>query len=329
MVPSNPLRAAAGMVFALLCATAAAQSYPSKPVTLIVPYGTGGTADISARGFAAIAQKYLGQPIVVQNRPGASGIIGSKHVHDSSNDGYTLLAARISSQVALPALEPRMVPYPWDAFTIVGLLEFNPFTCIVSARSPYKTLQDLLSAIKARPGKLNVAVAGAADASVVMPVLALRSYGLPADAATQIQYKGGGDMLIAVLGGHVDFSCNSIPSFMSALSSGDARALVVTSESRLPELPLAPTPAEVAMPSLRTVNAWGALYGPPSLPQNVLDKWSEVLAKVAADPEWLRQLRGRAAVQGIGTMSLAEERRFIAAQYEEYRALAPLLTTNK
>lgn len=323
------LRATVAAGLALACVVATAQQYPAKPVTLVVPYGPGGTADISARGFAALAQKYLGQPIVVLNRPGASGIIGSKHVHDAPADGYTLLAARISSQVVVPALEPKTVPYPWDAFSVLGLLEFNPFTCVVSSRSPHKNFRDLLDAIKAQPGKLNVAVTGTADASVVMPVLAFRSYGLPADAATRIQYKGGGDMLVAVLGGQVDFSCNSIPSFMSAIRSGEVRPLVVTASTRLPEAPGAQTPAEVAMPSLSAVNAWGALYGPANLPPQVMERWHAVLAKVADDPEWLRQLGTRAALQGIRTMSPVDERKFIAAQYEEYRALSPILTVNK
>lgn len=323
------LRATVAVGLALASVAATAQQYPAKPVTLVVPYGPGGTADISARGFAALAQKYLGQPIVVLNRPGASGIIGSKHVHDAPADGYTLLAARISSQVVVPALEPKTVPYPWDAFSVLGLLEFNPFTCVVSSRSPHKNFRDLLDAIKAQPGKLNVAVTGTADASVVMPVLAFRSFGLPADAATRIQYKGGGDMLVAVLGGQVDFSCNSIPSFMSAIRSGEVRPLVVTASTRLSEAPGAQTPAEVAMPSLSAVNAWGALYGPANLPPQVMERWHAVLAKVADDPEWLRQLGTRAALQGIRTMSPADERKFIAAQYEEYRALSPILTVNK
>jgi len=326
---SGALPVVTAFALSLVLTAAAAQDYPAKPVTLVVPYGTGGTADISARGFAAVAQRHLGQPIVILNRPGASGIIGSKYVHDAQPDGYTMLAARISSQVVVPALEPKTVPYPWDAFSIIGLLEFNPFTCVVSSKSPHKTFRELLESIKMQPGKYNVAVTGTADASAVMPILAFRSFGLPADAATRIQYKGGGDMLIAVLGGQVDFSCNSIPSFMSAIRNGDVRPLVVTASNRLPEAPGAQTPAEVAMPSLNAVNAWGALYGPPGLAKPVIDKWLDVLAKVAEDPEWLRQLSTRAALQGIRTMSPAEEQKFIAAQFEEYRALSPILTVNK
>ena len=306
-----------------------AQQYPSKPVTLVVPSGAGGTADISARGFATVAQKYLGQSIVIVNRGGAAGIIGSKFVLDAPNDGYTLLAARVSSQVLVPALQPELVSYPWDAFSVLGMLEFNPYTCVVNSKSQYKTFSDLMAAVKEQPGKLNFAITGPADATTVIPVLAFRNLGLRPDAAAKIQYKGGGDLLVAVLGGQVDFSCNSIPSFMGAIKSGRVRPLVVTTDTRLPEMADTPTATEVRMPNLKAVNGWGALYGPAGLPKDVIGKWREVLSKVRDDPQWISQLASRAAVQGIGTMSESEELKFIRSQYSEYRALVPVLGLGK
>jgi hypothetical protein len=145
-----------------------AQSYPDKPIRLISPYGAGGNADLSARALSAALQgsPVIKEPIVVMNRVGAGGTIGSQFVKDSPNDGYTLLLGRVGSQVVAPALDPA-TPYKWDDFTIIGLLEIDPYVCVVRADSPFKTFQDLLDAVKKNPGKLSYAVSKAALGGLV------------------------------------------------------------------------------------------------------------------------------------------------------------------
>ena len=126
--------------------------YPTKPITLVAPYGPGGASDLASRTLAAVAPKYIGEPVVVVNRTGAGGVTGSTYVNKSKPDGYTLLLARIGCQAVAPALNAT-IPYKWDQFTFLGLLELNPFVYVVKADSPYKTLDDLLKAIKAEPGQ--------------------------------------------------------------------------------------------------------------------------------------------------------------------------------
>jgi tripartite-type tricarboxylate transporter receptor subunit TctC len=304
---------------ALGCTAAAAQ-YPARPVTLIAPYSVGGNSDLAARAFAAVAPKYLGQPVVVVNRTGAGGTVGSQAVLDSPPDGYTLLLARVGSQAVAPALDPA-TPYKWDAFTMLSLLEVEPYICVVSGKSPHKSFRDLLAAIKAQPGKLSYASTGNTDASVVFPVKAFLNLGLSADAALKVPYKGAGDTVGAVLGGHVDFACNGMNPYVGPMKSGDLRGLVVSTRTRVPESPDTPTAEEVGMPDLEVVSGWSALYGPPALPKDVVARWANVLSQIKSDPEWLALVKKRGAVPSI--MTPEETKSYVEAQYNAYRALAP------
>jgi len=307
-------------VILLACGAATAQPYPAKPVTLVAPYSAGGNSDLAARALAAVAPKYLGQPVVVVNRTGAGGTVGSQAVLESAPDGYTLLLARVGSQAVAPALDPA-TPYKWDAFSILSLLEVEPYICVVSGKSPHKSFRDLLAAIKAQPGKLSYASTGNTDASVVFPVKAFLNMGLTADAALKVPYKGAGDTVGAVLGGHVDFACNGMNPYVGPMKSGDLRGLVVSTRTRVPESPDTPTAEEVGMPDLEVVSGWSALYGPPALPKDVVARWASVLTQVKNDPDWLTQVKKRGALPSITTPE--ETKSYVEAQYNAYRSLAP------
>ena len=318
--PTKLVAGALAGALLLWSAGAGAQTYPNKPITLVSPYGVGGNADLAARSLASLAPKYLGQSVVVVNRAGAGGIIGSQFVLDGPKDGYTLLLARVGSQAVAPALDPATT-YKWDSFTFIGMLEFDPYTCVVSSKSRHKSFKELLAAIKAQPGKLSYAATGNADGSVVFPVQAFLNMGLPADAALKVIYKGGGDTIIAVLGGHVDFACNAIAPYIGGMRAGDLRPLVVSTATRVAEAPDTPTAAEVGMSNLEVVTGWSALYGPGSLPKEIVERWVGVLAKLKEDPEWTGQVRKRGVVPAV--MTPAETRKFVEGQYNAYRALAP------
>lgn len=301
---------------------ARAQQYPDKPVLLVSPYGVGGNADLAARALATVAPKYLGKQVVVVNRLGAGGIVGSQYVLDAPRNGYTLLLARVGSQAISPALDPA-TPYKWDSFTVIGMLEIDPYVCVVSAKSPVKSFRDLMALVKSRQGKANYASTGTMDGSVVFPVKMFLNLGLPADAALKVPYKGAGDTISAVLGGHVDFACNGMAPYTGGLKSGELRALVVSTPARVPEAPTVPTVREIGMPDLEMVSGWSALYGPPGLPRDVIAKWTDLLAKLKNDAEWTDAVRRRGSVPSI--MSPEESRRFVEAQYNAYRSLAPQL----
>ena len=233
---------------------ASAQTYPSRTITLIAPYAAGGDSDLSGRNLAAAAQKFMGQPLIVQNIVGASGTIGSMRVRTAAPDGYTLLIARGGSQAITPALDTK-TPYKWNDFTMLSLLELNPVACVVKGDSPYKTLKDLLDALKANPGKLNYATAGPGTTQHMAPEVMFRAAGLPSSVAEPIGYKSGGDATAALLGGQVQFLCNNVPTLGSHVKAGTFRALVASTPERLKEFPDVPTARELGYPQMEQVMA--------------------------------------------------------------------------
>jgi tripartite-type tricarboxylate transporter receptor subunit TctC len=302
--------------------------YPSRPITLVVPYGPGGNGDLSARALSQALDhdKLVAQPVVVENRDGAGGMIGTQYVKNAQKDGYTLLLARIGSQVVAPALDPN-TPYKWNDLTPIGLLEIDPYVCVVKADSPYKTFNDVLAAVKANPGKMSFATSSNMDASVVFPVKAFLDVGLPANAAIKVPYKGGGATVAPVLGGTVDFACNGIAPYFGSIKGGTLRALIVSTPSRLPEMPDVPTAAELGLKDLEMVSGWNALYAPPGVPAHVVKYWAAVLEKVKDSPYWLALAKKRGTVPSV--MSPAKTHEFVREQYEAYHSLSSYIGPNK
>ena len=306
--------------------TAAAQEYPSKPITLIAPYAAGGDSDASARNLSAVSPKYFSQPVVVQNVVGASGIIGSQRVRTSAADGYTLLIARGGSQAINPALDSKN-PYKWNDFTMISLLDFNPVACVVKSDSPYKTMKELLAALKAQPGKLNYATAGPGTTQHLAVEVLLKAAGLPSTAAEQIGYKGGGEATQAILTGTVQFLCNNLPTLGGQLKGGTMRGLLTTTTERLKEYPDIPTARELDLAPMEDVMGWSGLYGPPGLPPDVVNKWGDVLKKVAQDPDWIR---GNASFGGVPAIrSPQDTEKFAREQFELYERLGTALGLKK
>jgi tripartite-type tricarboxylate transporter receptor subunit TctC len=307
-----------GLVALGLSSSIGAQTYPTRPVTIVVPFAAGGDADQSARNLGVVAQSVLKQPIVVLNKPGASGAIGSQFVRDAAPDGYTLLLARVGSQVVLPALQ-RDLSYKWSDFTFIGLLELNPVVCVVHPDSPYKTFADLTRAIRAAPGKLNYSSSGAGTILHLAPQLVLQTMGLGTDAAVNVSYKGGSEAVVAVLSREVDFSCGNLTSELAQISSGRLRALVTTTPERVKDIPDVPTAREAGFPQLETIVGWSALYGPPKLDPNVLQQWADVLRQAASDRGWLE---GNARYGGIPrVLSPAATEKFVAESFATYSKL--------
>ena len=223
--------------FAAVFATCAmAQVYPSKPITFIIPFAAGGDSDLSGRNVAVHASKYLnGQPIVSVNRTGASGAIGAMAVKNAAPDGYTLLVARIATHAILPALDSRL-QYKWNEFTMLSLIELNPYVCFVKGDSAFRNAADLMNEIRRNPGKLNFSTAGAGTSQNMAAQYLLTLAGLTKDHAVGIHYKGGGEVTAAVLGGQVNFACNNAPTVIAQVKAGALRALFVT-PSRLAKDP--------------------------------------------------------------------------------------------
>jgi tripartite-type tricarboxylate transporter receptor subunit TctC len=300
-------------------AQTAAPTYPAKPITLVVPLGAGGDSDLSGRLLAQYAAKYLNNATFIPlNRVGASGSIGTMAVRTAPADGYTLLIARIATHAVFPALESK-APYKWNEFTMLSLLELNPYICAVRADSPIKSVQELHAAIRRDPGKLNFSTAGPGTSQNMAAQYLMSLANLKPDAAVGIHYKSGGEVTTALLGGQVQFACNNATTMVSQIRAGALRGLFVTTPQRLPEAPELQTAREAGVPDMEKIVGWTALMGPPGLPKEVVDRWVAALASVAKDPEWLA---GIAKIGGIPAVrSPAETERYVKEQFELYDKL--------
>ena len=300
-----------------------AQGYPVKPITLVIPFGAGGDSDLSGRLLAQHASKYLGNASFVPlNRVGASGSIGTMVVRNAAPDGYTLLIARIATHAVYPALESK-APYKWNDFTMLSLLELNPYICAVKADSPVKTVQELFAAIRKDPGKLNFSTAGPGTSQNMAAQYMMSLASLKPDAAVGVHYKSGGEVTTALLGGQVQFACNNATTMVSQIRAGALRGLFVTTRERLPELPELQTAREAGVPDMEKIVGWTALMGPPGLPREVVERWTAALASVAKDPEWLA---GIAKIGGIPAIrSAADTEKYVREQYELYDGLITTL----
>jgi len=313
------------LIFAALLtasATALAQ-YPSRPILLVVPYTAGSDADLSARNLAQHAPRYLnGQTMVVMNQPGASGAIGTQAVRNASPDGYRLLLSRIASQVILPATD-RKTPYTSHDFTFFSTLEVNPYVCAVKSDAPYASMTDLLAGIRKQPGKLNFATVGEGTLQNFGPQYLFSLVGLSKDAAVGIPYKGSGELTASLLGASVQFACSNLGALLAHFRAGTLRPLMTTMREPLKELPNTPTARALGWPEMEQLAAWSALAGPPKLPREVVERWSDVLAKLARDPSWLSGVEKLGGIPAV--RSPADTDKFVRDQYQLYERLAERL----
>ena len=311
-------RLALTAALALAAGAAFAQGYPSKPITLVIPFAAGGDSDLSGRNVAAQASKYLNnQPIVPVNRTGASGAIGAMAVRNAAPDGYTLLVARIATHAILPALDSKL-QYKWNDFTMLSLIELNPYVCFVKSDSPFKSARALVEEMRRNPGKLNFSTAGQGTSQNMAAQYFMTLAGLTKDHAVGIHYKGGGEVTSAVLGGQVHFACNNAPTVIGQVKAGALRPLFVTPQ-RLAELPDAPSASEAGFPDMNKIVGWTALMGPPGMPKEVVDKWADVFAKLAKDPDWQK---GNARIGGVAAITTpAATEKYVREQYELYSDL--------
>jgi len=317
------------MALATACLTPVARAqapYPDRPVVLVAPFAAGGAADIAARTLAAHAPRVMaravGRPaepvMVVENRLGASGAVGTLHVQRARPDGHTLLLARVGSAAIVPALEPRPA-YAWDEFTMLGLLDENPYVLCVRADAPWRTAMELLDAVRAAPGRLNFATSGPQTILDLGVRHMMVSACLAPDAAVAIPFRGGGEALTALLAGQVAFVGNNLADMAGAITGGSVRALAVSGATRLPSMPDIPTAAEAGVPALADMAGWNALFGPPGLPDPIVSAWTRTLAALAADPGWTEATRRLGSVPRV--LAPEETRRHVAQQVELFRSL--------
>ena len=300
--------------------TSASAAYPEKPITLIVPFSPGGASDQAARALGAAAAARLGaNQIVVVNKDGAGGIIGSSEVYKAKPDGYTLLLARVATHATVPAI--REVPYDPMNWAMLGMLETNPMTCATSKDKPFQTFSDLMAAIKATPEKLTYSSAGPGTVLHLAAVMLLEKakVGDPLKAATHIPFKGGGPAALAAVKGEVDFVCQSYNEMSAHVASGALRALIVLGDQKLPDLPAVPTSKSIGIDGMEIAIGWSALLGPPGMDPAAVKFWSDLLQEVKADKKWQDGVTRLGSVPSI--WSPAETMAFIQTSLERFKAV--------
>ena len=257
-----------------------ASSFPNQPIRMVVPYPPGGPTDITARVVAAEMSKTIGQNIVIDNRPGASGMIGSEMVTKSTPDGYTLLA-NASIHVINPSVYPDMRFDAIKDFTPITQLAQVPLVLVVPANSPIKSVKDLVEYAKANPGKVNFGSAGSASAQH----LAGESFKIAAGIQMQhIPYKGSAPALTDLAGGQLQLMFDSMPSATPMINSGKLRAIAVTTTTRAKARPDLPTIAESGFPGF-DISTWYAYWAPKGTPADVVEKLAASAAQALKNPE--------------------------------------------
>jgi len=262
-------------------APAYAQAWPSKPITYVVPFPPGGTTDVLARIIAQKLGPALGTTIVIENKPGAGGNVGSEFVAKAAPDGYTIMGGTISSHSINVSLYPKLPHDPVKSFAPITLIGSNPNILVVNAASPFRSLQDITAALKAKPGSLSYASAGNGTSQHLSAELYKFMAGVD---MVHIPYKGSGPAIQDVMGGQVPMMFDTSVVAGPHIESGRLRALAVTSAKRSAAFPNVPTVAEQGVPGYDVVS-WQGVFAPAGTPQPIIDRLYTEIAKILKEPE--------------------------------------------
>lgn len=279
-----PLAAAMMVTGTVACL---AQSFPSRPMTIVVPFVAGGPTDSAGRIMARALEKQAGQPVVVENVGGAGSTIGAARVAAAPADGYTLLLATSSALVIAPHLYANLKYDSLKSFAPIGMITEAPFILMVNSASPYKTLADFIGYAKANPTKLNYGTPGLGTVQHLTFELIQDDGKL---AVTHIPFKGAAPSVTALLGGEIDAIVETVNGSAAMIKAGRLRPLAITGTKRLAALPDIPTFEETGMKSVVS-RSWFSLIAPQGMPPEVLDKLQSMLAKALADEETVTALR--------------------------------------
>jgi len=304
-------RAAVAAALVATAAFAQAQTWPARPIHFVVPFGPGGANDLVARYVAEAASKELGQPIIVDNKPGAGSVLGAELVARAAADGYTFLAP--AAGVITNAMIKKSMPYKEDDLVPVAMLAVSPSVIVVAADSPIKDLKGLVEASKKKPLTFSTAGTGSTP-HFVAEMLKLKG-GAHVDV---IPYKSGSEGIVAVLGKQVDATSEASPVVLPQIKGGKMRALASTWNRRVAALQDVPTAEELGFKDL-VIGHWAGLFAPKGTPDAILDKMNAAVNKALKSSE----LRAKLIPQGIDPQGGTREdfRRFLA---QEKARLGPL-----
>lgn len=292
-----------------------AEDFPTRAVTLVIPFGAGGSHDLTARALSSVAPQYLSQPLLVQLRPGGGGAIASDMVAKSKPEGYTLLFGAPGPNSTLPAVEGRS--HGPDTLAAVAKINESPNLMIARPDRPYKSLKELVEWARANPGKLTYAHTGPWGAADVPMKQLMKDTGIQAQL---VPYDGGGPALLAVLGGHVDASGSLTAQALPHIRAGKLVPLAVMGTKRHPDLPDVPTSVEQGFKVVYTI--WRGVLAPKETPRPVIEKLAAAFHKMTGDKSFVALIKQLGDEPGyLGPDEFTKEWR---AEFEAHRALGRL-----
>ena len=310
-------RAFYGLLAALVLTplTASAQTFPNRTIRVVVPYPAGGLNDIIARLLQPYLERALGQTVIVDNRAGASGIVGTEAVSKAAPDGHTLLLAGSTFSV-VPAVYQRLTFDTERDLAPVIMVAQNPLLFLAHAKLEAKTLREFVALAKASPGKLNYSTPGAASQAQLVVELFSRTAGI---SLHHIPYRGGSPAVLSTVTGETHLTVVSPITSMAHVQSGGVRPIAVGSLERDPQMPDVPTVAESGYPGFEALQ-WVGLFAPAGTRKDVIDRLHAEVAKALQDPELVAKLKAQGTSPGSGTP--AEFRALIAAEIRNWVEVA-------
>jgi tripartite-type tricarboxylate transporter receptor subunit TctC len=298
-------------------ASARAEQYPSRPIRIIVPYPPGGPYDAIPRVIAQKISEELGWSIIIDNRSGATGLIGVMAAKQAPPDGHTLVVVTTSTHGSMPALKRNLGYDALNDFAPIVLIADAPLVLLMREDLPVRSVPELIQSLRDHPGQLNYATGGFGSPHYLATMTLLHRAGLPRSAAVHVPFGGLAPALTAVLAGNAQFMIGSTG--LAHIASGKLRALAITSLRRSPRLPETPTMSELGFPGFEVL-AWCGLAAPEEMPDALVGRWNELVNEALADPKLRDQISAMDYDIRGGTAS--EFARFLAADIARYKQLA-------
>lgn len=278
-------------------AAQAQPAFPSKPVSIVVPYPPGGGTDALARVIGPRLSEVLGQSVVIENRPGAGGTLGTAAAAKAPADGHTLLILNTLPHTSVAGLYGKLPYDPIKDFVGVGMLATTPYVLVTNPSVPARTINEFIALAKASPGKYEYGSAGTGSATHLVPELFKL---VTKTDIKHVPYKGGGPAIVDLIGGHIDFVSDNLFSSIPNIKAGRIRALAVTSKKRSIIFPEIPSVAEAGFSNFEVVGQFG-LVVPAGTPREVVQRLNQALNKVVSSPEVSRQILGQGGEPATST----------------------------